>query len=60
MNNIVVVNDVGPQDGLQSQGKILTFESRIALIKSLVDAGLSHIEPGSFVFPKPCADGRHR
>lgn len=52
MNKFVVVNDVGPRDGLQSQGKILTPESRLGLIKTLVDAGLSHIEAGSFVSPK--------
>lgn len=52
MNDFIVINDVGPRDGLQSQGKTLTVDSRIRLIKHLVDAGLAHIEAGSFVSPK--------
>jgi hydroxymethylglutaryl-CoA lyase len=52
MSNFVVVNDVGPRDGLQSQGKILTPECRSGLIKNLVNAGLTNIEAGSFVSPK--------
>jgi len=52
MKDFVVVNDVGPRDGLQSQGKTLSPEERVGLIGHLVDAGLSHIEAGSFVSPK--------
>lgn len=46
------VNEVGPRDGLQSQGKTLTVDAREQLITALVGAGLRHIEAGSFVSPK--------
>ncbi|WP_420389251.1 hydroxymethylglutaryl-CoA lyase [Marinobacter sp.] len=46
------VNEVGPRDGLQSQGKTLTASDRLAMISSLVDAGIRHLEAGSFVSPK--------
>lgn len=48
----MVINDVGPRDGLQNQPKILTPDERIQLITALVNAGLDHIEVGSFVSPK--------
>lgn len=48
----VVVNDVGPRDGLQNQPRILTPEQRLQLIQALLDAGMRHIEFGSFVSPK--------
>jgi len=46
------VNEVGPRDGLQSQGKILTASDRLAMISRLVDVGIRHLEAGSFVSPK--------
>lgn len=48
----VVVNDVGPRDGLQNQRKILEPEQRLQLIHALLDAGMKHIEVGAFVSPK--------
>lgn len=51
-NNSVIINEVSPRDGLQSQGKTLTPGSRLELINSLVGAGIRHIEAGSFVSPK--------
>ncbi|TQV82673.1 hydroxymethylglutaryl-CoA lyase [Exilibacterium tricleocarpae] len=48
----IVVTDVGPRDGLQSQEKILTPEQRLALIDALLLAGVRHLEVGSFVSPK--------
>lgn len=49
----VLINEVGPRDGLQSQGKTLTVEQRLQLIEALVvKAGLRAIEAGSFVSPK--------
>ena len=50
--NSIVVNDVGPRDGLQNQPRILTVEQRLQLIGALADAGVSSIEVGSFVSPK--------
>lgn len=52
MNEKVVINDVGPRDGLQNQPKILTPTERISLVRALIAAGLKHIEVGSFVSPK--------
>ncbi|WP_288365888.1 hydroxymethylglutaryl-CoA lyase [uncultured Marinobacter sp.] len=46
------VNEVGPRDGLQSQGKTLSVADRAQLIEALVGAGLRNIEAGSFVSPK--------
>ena len=52
MSERVVINDVGPRDGLQNQPRVLTPEQRLRLINGLLDAGVSHIEVGSFVSPK--------
>lgn len=48
----VVVNDVGPRDGLQNQPKILEPRVRVDLIKALLAAGMRHLEVGAFVSPK--------
>ena len=48
----VIINDVGPRDGLQNQPKILTVDERVTLIKALQDADIEHIELGAFVSPK--------
>jgi len=47
MSERVIVNDVGPRDGLQNQRKILTPAERLQLVESLVAAGMKHIEVGS-------------
>jgi hydroxymethylglutaryl-CoA lyase len=52
MGERVIVNDVGPRDGLQNQPRALDPEERLELIEALVKAGLRHIEVGSFVSPK--------
>jgi len=44
----VVIRDVGPRDGLQSEAP-LPVESRVALIDGLVAAGVKHIEIASFM-----------
>ena len=48
----IIINDVGPRDGLQNQEKILTPEQRLSLINKLIDAGVRDIEVGAFVSPK--------
>lgn len=48
----IIINDVGPRDGLQNQPKILLPEERVHLITSLIAAGLPEIEIGAFVSPK--------
>ena len=48
----MVINEVGPRDGLQSQSRILSVEERLRLIGSLEEAGIRRIEVGSFSSPK--------
>lgn len=48
----VIINDVGPRDGLQNQARVLEPAQRIQLIQALVDAGLKAVEVGAFVSPK--------
>ena len=48
----IVVNEVGPRDGLQNIENILKVEERYDLIKSLEKAGINSLEVGSFVNPK--------
>jgi hydroxymethylglutaryl-CoA lyase len=49
---MVIINDVGPRDGLQSQAKILGVSDRVRLIRSIAEAGVNNIEVGAFVSPK--------
>lgn len=46
------VVEVGPRDGLQSQGAVISIEAKVEFIDLLSDAGLSVIESGAFVSPK--------
>jgi hydroxymethylglutaryl-CoA lyase len=48
----VVINDVGPRDGLQNQTKILAPAERVRLVRALLASGVKHVEVGSFVSPK--------
>ncbi|MFC1740551.1 hydroxymethylglutaryl-CoA lyase, partial [Pseudomonadota bacterium] len=48
----VIVNDVGPRDGLQNQPKTLVPPERVQLVKALLHAGMTHVEIGAFVSPK--------
>ncbi len=52
MTGHVVINDVGPRDGLQNQQNILEPTERVLLIEALINAGVKHIEAGAFVSPK--------
>ena len=52
MGERVVINDVGPRDGLQNQPRMLTPAQRLQLIRGIRAAGVRHIEVGSFVSPK--------
>ncbi len=52
MAETIIINEVGPRDGLQSQSKHLTLEERKQLIEALMLAGIRHLEVGSFVSPK--------
>ncbi len=44
--------EVGPRDGLQSEGVLLPTDRKIELIGRLIAAGLKRIEVTSFVHPK--------
>jgi hydroxymethylglutaryl-CoA lyase len=52
LSSKLIINDVGPRDGLQNQVKVLVVEQRIELIHALVAAGVPEIEVGAFVSPK--------
>ena len=49
MSDFVTIHEVGPRDGLQNERGQISVGKKVALIKSLIDAGLKHIEVGSFV-----------
>lgn len=48
----VDVYEVGPRDGLQNEKTVLPVETKLAMIESLVDAGIKRIEITSFVNPR--------
>jgi hydroxymethylglutaryl-CoA lyase len=48
----VFVQEVGLRDGLQNEPRSLSPEARAGLIESLVEAGLSRVQIGSFVSPR--------
>jgi hydroxymethylglutaryl-CoA lyase len=48
----IEIVEVGPRDGLQSEPEIFPTESKVELIRRLIEAGLRRIEVASFVHPK--------
>ena len=48
----VKIVEVGPRDGLQNEKQAIATTTKLAFIEKLADAGLSHIEAGSFVNPR--------
>jgi len=48
----VRIVEVGPRDGLQNEQQPISTPDKIELIQRLAQAGVSHIEAGSFVSPK--------
>jgi hydroxymethylglutaryl-CoA lyase len=58
----VTVVEVGPRDGLQSVAQTMPTAAKVWWIDALADAGLDHIQVGSFVSPRAlpqmadCAD----
>lgn len=44
--------EVGPRDGLQNESQSLTADVKVRLIEKLAEAGVRHIESGSFVNPQ--------
>ena len=48
----VLLQEVGPRDGLQNEARALSPENRAKLVNMLGEAGLPRIQIGSFVNPK--------
>ncbi|KZP16713.1 aldolase [Athelia psychrophila] len=49
---LVKIMEVGPRDGLQNEKGVVPVDVKVELINRLGEAGLKHIEAGSFVSPK--------
>ena len=52
MNDQVKIVEVGLREGLQSLPMVIGTDSKIEIIKGLIDAGIEDIQIGSFVNPK--------
>lgn len=52
MSHQVEIVDVGPRDGLQNEKVVVSTESKVELIRRLVEAGVKRLEIASFVNPK--------
>jgi hydroxymethylglutaryl-CoA lyase len=50
--NHVLIQEVGPRDGLQNEPIVLSPKERAEFIEALTDAGLKRIQVGSFVNPR--------
>jgi hydroxymethylglutaryl-CoA lyase len=48
----ILIQEVGPRDGLQNEPVVLYPEERAELVEALADAGLNRIQIGSFVNPR--------
>jgi len=48
----VLITDVGPRDGLQSEGAFIPTERKVAIVDALSNAGVGRIEVTSFVSPR--------
>lgn len=52
MSTFIELVEVGPRDGLQSEPEVVSTQTKLELIRRLVEAGLRRIEVASFVHPK--------
>lgn len=52
MSEKIEIVDVAPRDGLQSQPKIVSTDTKVELISRLIEAGIRRMEVVSFVNPK--------
>ena len=48
----IEICEVGPRDGLQNLKRKFSVNERVKMINSLMSAGVTRIEAGSFVNPK--------
>ncbi|MFC7557671.1 hypothetical protein ACFQU7_43755 [Pseudoroseomonas wenyumeiae] len=51
-SGFVEVVEVGTRDGLQIEPTVVPTEEKVALVNSMIDSGIRHIEVTSFVSPK--------
>jgi hydroxymethylglutaryl-CoA lyase len=58
-NRHILIQEVGPRDGLQNEPVVLSPEERAELIEALIDAGLQRIQIGSFVNPRKVPQMAH-
>ena len=52
MSDFVNIVEVGPRDGLQNEKNTISLNDKVQLINQLAEAGIKHIEAGSFVSPR--------
>lgn len=52
MKEHIIINEVGLRDGLQNQPNIVSTGDKARLLDALINAGIQHFEPVSFVHPK--------
>ena len=59
MKQKIIIQEVGPRDGLQNESKQVSIDTKVQMIDGLVKAGLRRIEAGAFVSSKwvPQMDG---
>ncbi len=48
----IILQEVGPRDGLQAEKQIVPLEKKEAWIRALMDSGVDIIQVGSFVHPE--------
>ena len=48
----IEIVDVAPRDGFQSVGPFIPTETKVEIVRGLIDAGVKVVETGSFVSPK--------
>ncbi len=51
MKNKVIIQEVGPRDGLQNEAQTISVPVKLKMIQGLVKSGLKRIEIGAFVSP---------
>lgn len=48
----IEIVDVAPRDGFQSVGPFIPTDTKVAIVRGLIEAGVQVVETGSFVSPK--------
>lgn len=50
--NGILIHEVGPRDGLQIEKQILSTQTKIGLIETILESGVDVVQAGSFVNPE--------